>query len=56
MVGFFFLNLLRGVLILFIYFIFKYPFRSEQDKEPEKEVMSEAVGAGPSEESTDDGM
>ncbi|XP_015878687.2 protein MOR1 isoform X1 [Ziziphus jujuba] len=28
--------------------------RSEQDKEPEKEVMSEAVGAGPSEESTDD--
>ncbi|PON60374.1 Coatomer beta subunit [Parasponia andersonii] len=28
--------------------------RSEQDKEPEKEVVSEVVGAGPSEESTTD--
>ena len=30
--------------------------RSEQDKEPEKEVVSEVVGTGPSEEATDDGM
>ncbi|XP_062100936.1 uncharacterized protein LOC133806869 [Humulus lupulus] len=30
--------------------------RSEQDKEPEKEVVSEVVGAGPFEESTSDGV
>ncbi|XP_062074360.1 protein MOR1-like [Humulus lupulus] len=30
--------------------------RSEQDKEPEKEVVSEVVGASPSEESTYDGV
>ncbi|XP_062113691.1 protein MOR1-like [Humulus lupulus] len=29
-------------------------FRSEQDKEPEKEVVSEVVGVGPFEESTSD--
>lgn len=36
------------VLILFI--------RSEQDKEPEKEAVSEVVGPGPLEESAADGM
>lgn len=30
--------------------------RSEQDKEPEREVVSEVVGPGLSEESTADGM
>ncbi|XP_062093568.1 protein MOR1-like [Humulus lupulus] len=33
-----------------------HKIRSEQDKEPEKEVVSEVVGAGPSEESTSDEM
>lgn len=31
-------------------------FRSEQDKEPEQEAISEVVGPGPSEESSSDGM
>lgn len=29
--------------------------RSEQDKEPEQEVVSDVAAAGPSEESTDEG-
>ena len=33
-----------------------YPLRSEQDKEPEQESVSEVVGPGPSEESGTDGM
>lgn len=37
------------------YFLF-YFIRSEQDKEPELEVVSDAVAAGPSEESAADGM
>ena len=30
--------------------------RSEQDKEPEQEAISEVVGPGPTVESSDDGM
>lgn len=48
---------LCGIIVLYIYIlIIKYPFRSEQDKEPEKEVVCEVVGPVPSEESTDHGM
>ena len=38
--------------VLTVYF----PHRSEQDKEPEQEVVSEVVGSGPSEETVTDGM
>ena len=31
-------------------------YRSEQDKEPEPEVVAEVTGAGPSEDSTSDGI
>ena len=40
---------------LWVIYIFKICFRSEQDKEPEQEVVSETLGAGASEESTVDG-
>jgi len=36
--------------------IFDLMFRSEQDKEPEQEVVAEVTGTGPSEETVSDGM
>lgn len=37
-------------------FYFLFIIRSEQDKEPEQEAVSEAVASGPSDESAADGM
>ena len=43
--------LLQGPIHVLLFFS-----RSEQDKEPEPEIVLEVTGAGPSEESTSDGM
>ena len=41
---------------MYDYHFFLSCCRSEQDKEPEQEAVSEVVGPGPSEESGNDGM
>jgi len=46
------LNRLNVILIKYSVIV----FRSEQDKEPEQEAVSEVVGPGPTEDSGNDGM